>query len=89
MHTFMVVKEPCGWAVRVGRGMSTPFRSRSVAIQEAHRLCESLHRHGVPAEVVVDEIEFAEPVRQSSGFTADRLRSLLRSAERARRERRR
>jgi hypothetical protein len=59
MHTFKVVKEPHGWAVRLGDGMCTPFWSRTQAIREANRLCEALRLHGVSAEVVVDE----EPTR--------------------------
>jgi len=54
MHTFKVVKEPFGWAVRVGEGMSTPFRSRELAVQEANCLCEALRRHGETAEVMVE-----------------------------------
>ncbi|HXQ46828.1 MAG TPA: hypothetical protein VN806_09440 [Caulobacteraceae bacterium] len=59
MHTYKVVKEPHGWAVRLGDGMCTPFWSKAKAIREAGRLCEALRLHGVAAEVVVEE----EPVR--------------------------
>ena len=62
MHTFKVVKEQHGWAVRLGHGMSTPFWSRVVAIQEANCLCEALRSHGEAAEVVIEEIDPTEAV---------------------------
>jgi hypothetical protein len=63
MHTFKVVKEPHGWAVRLGCAMTTPFRSRTLAIEEARSLCDALRRHGEIAEVVVeiDETEKSLP----------------------------
>jgi len=36
MITFDVVKEEHGWAVRMGKRMTTPFRSREQAIREAN-----------------------------------------------------
>lgn len=54
MQTFRVVKEQEGWAVRVGRGMSTPFWTQERAIREARQLCASLQTHGVAAEVVIE-----------------------------------
>lgn len=54
MHTFKVVKEPHGWAVRLGCAMSTPFWSRELAVREANNLCNALRGHGVGAEVVVE-----------------------------------
>ena len=56
MHTFKVVKEPYGWAVRVDPGMSTPFWSRVAAIQQADCLCSAIRSHGEAAEVVIEEI---------------------------------
>lgn len=53
MHTFKVVKEQHGWAVRLDPGMCTPFWSEVLAIREAERLCRSLRAHGVAAEVAV------------------------------------
>lgn len=53
MHTFKVVKEPHGWAVRLDPGMCTPFWSQALAVREAEQLCRSLRAHGVAAEVVV------------------------------------
>jgi len=55
MHTFKVVKEAHGWAVRLGHGMCTPFWSQAQAVREANRLCGALRLHGASAEVVVDE----------------------------------
>lgn len=57
MHTFKVVREPYGWAIRVGEGMSAPFRSREIAVQEAQCLCDALRRHGELAQVTVEPIE--------------------------------
>lgn len=72
MHTFKVVKEPCGWAVRLGHGMSSPFRSRAVAIQEANCLCDALRSHGEAAEVVIEEIDSAEAAPLKSSRPARR-----------------
>jgi hypothetical protein len=54
MQTFRVVKERHGWAVRLGDVMSTHFWTRALAIREAQLLCDSLRRHGVAAEVLID-----------------------------------
>jgi hypothetical protein len=55
MQTFKVVKERVGWAVHFGRGMTTPFWSQVLAIREANGLCEALRRHGVAAEVIIED----------------------------------
>jgi hypothetical protein len=55
MQTFRVAKEPFGWAVRVGTGVITPFWTLALAKSEAERLCERLRRHGVTAEVVIED----------------------------------
>jgi hypothetical protein len=52
---FRVVKEPYGWAVRLGEGMMTPFRSQAMALQHAAGIVEALRRCGEFAEVVVVE----------------------------------
>ncbi len=57
MLTFKVVKEEYGWAVRLGRGMATPFWTQAAAIREAHQLCERMRGHGLAAEVVIEEEE--------------------------------
>jgi hypothetical protein len=54
MIIFNVVKEEYGWAVRMGEGMTTPFRSRAVAIREAGNLAQAIHRHGELAQVIVE-----------------------------------
>lgn len=53
MITFRVAKEQFGWAVRMDRHMTTPFRTRDLAIREAQALAGSLRAHGQPAEVVI------------------------------------
>ena len=70
MHTFKVVKEQYGWAVRLGDGMCTPFWSRAQAIREANRLCDALRMHGVSAQVVVAEAQTDRTTRSLSGATA-------------------
>ena len=55
MPTFRVVEESHGWVVRLGDGMSAPFRTRMMAICEAQSLCDALRRHGVGADVVVED----------------------------------
>ncbi len=54
MIIFNVVKEPHGWAVRMGERMTTPFWSKDLAVLEANRLAASIRRHGERAEVVVE-----------------------------------
>lgn len=52
--SFRVVKEPYGWAVRLGEGMMTPFRSQMHAIEHAYGIAEALRRRGERAEVVIE-----------------------------------
>lgn len=75
MHTFRVVKESDGWAVRLGDAMTTPFWSRRLAVLEATRLCEALRRHGEAARVVIDANELGESTGTSDRFVEDRLRA--------------
>ncbi|HXQ16662.1 MAG TPA: hypothetical protein VN814_18770 [Caulobacteraceae bacterium] len=70
MHTFKVVREEFGWAVRLGPGMTTPFWSQAAALREANALCKSLRSHGVAAEVVVEEGLGNEPGAASRRGTA-------------------
>jgi hypothetical protein len=79
MHTFKVVKEPCGWAVRLGGAMTTPFRTRAVAIEEARNLCDALRRHGEIAEVVIEPADESE-AEACGPFGWSRLEALLRSS---------
>ena len=77
MHTFRVVKEQHGWAVRLGEGMSTPFWTRALAVQEANCLCDGLRRHGQRAEVVVEEPDGAGGADAGARLSADRLAQVL------------
>ena len=52
---FRVVKEPYGWAVRLGDEMMTPFRSRRQAIDHANRFVQALRRQGEHAELRVED----------------------------------
>ena len=54
MITFNVVKEKHGWAIRLGEGMTTPFRSRDLAVREAKCLADAIGCHGQRTEVVVE-----------------------------------
>jgi hypothetical protein len=54
MICFRVVKEPYGWAVRMGEGMMTPFRSRGHAIEHANGFVEALRQRGEQAQVVIE-----------------------------------
>jgi hypothetical protein len=54
MICFRVVKEPYGWAVRMGQGMMTPFRCRRRAIEHANGFAEALRQRGEQAQVVVE-----------------------------------
>jgi hypothetical protein len=64
---FRVVKEPYGWAVRVGEGMMTPFSSRGPAIEHANGFASALRRSGERVEVVVEEVSFLPARRASPG----------------------
>ena len=66
MITFRVVKETHGWAVRLGEQMTTPFWSKSSAVQEASCLAEALGCHGEYTEVLVDGVRLAAPPHQIS-----------------------
>jgi hypothetical protein len=59
MITFNVVREKHGWAIRLDKCMTTPFRLRELAIREAQCLAEAIRRHGESAQVVVEEDEDA------------------------------
>ena len=54
MITFSVVKEPHGWAIRMGDRMTTPYWSRDFAVREANCLADAIRRHGEPTEVIVE-----------------------------------
>jgi predicted Zn-dependent protease len=54
MIIFRVSYELYGWSVRMSPHMSTPFRTRELAVREAHALARALQAHGQRAEVIVD-----------------------------------
>lgn len=56
MICFRVVKEPYGWAVRIGEGMMTPFTSRSLAFDHANGMAAALRGRGETAEVIVEDL---------------------------------
>ncbi len=61
-----VVKEPHGWAVRLGEGLMTPFRSCDRAVDHANGYAEALRAHGQVVEVLVEQT-FAPAARISRG----------------------
>ena len=71
--SFRVVKEPYGWAVRMGHGMMTPFRTRASAIEHATGCAANLRECGQPAEVILEECRSVAPVarrRSRARFSA-------------------
>jgi hypothetical protein len=78
MIIFNVVKEEYGWAVRMGEGMTTPFRSRAVAIREAGNLAQAIHRHGELAQVIVEGAVQVEA--DSSALTPVKAKALVHDA---------
>ena len=78
MITFNVVKEQNGWAVRMGERMTTPFRSRDLAIQEANCLAEAIRCHGECAEVIVEGAEPNDSPKIAKNLSTARIDSLLR-----------
>jgi hypothetical protein len=52
MHKFEIAKDQYGWVVRLGAGVSAPFRTRILANRAAQDLCLTLRRHGELACVV-------------------------------------
>jgi hypothetical protein len=78
MITFNVVKEDCGWAIRIGERMLTPFRSRDLAVREAKCLADAIRKHGECTEVIVEGADPREPPNRGYGSSAARLGALLR-----------
>ena len=77
MITFDVVKEEHGWAVRMGERMTTPFRSRRLAIQEANCLAEAIRRHGESTQVIVEGVRLDEPPSRFRDASPARVNSIL------------
>jgi hypothetical protein len=78
MITFNVVKEQHGWAIRMGRGMTTPFWSRELAIREANCLADSIRCHGECTEVIIEGANSNEPPKRIMGVSSSRLEAPLR-----------
>jgi hypothetical protein len=78
MITFNVVKEPCGWAIRMGERMATPFWSKEVAIREANALADAIRCHGECAAVVVEGVEPDVTTMRFSGSSSSRLAAVPR-----------
>lgn len=70
MITFDVVKEEHGWAIRMGKCMTTPFRSRERAIREANCLADTIRCHGECVEVVVEGADPNEALKKIKGSNA-------------------
>ncbi len=73
MITFRVAKEQFGWAVQMDQHMTTPFRTRELAVREAKALAGSLHAHGQPAVVVIQGDEPAAPEMRASSAASSIL----------------
>lgn len=59
--SFRIVREPYGWAVRMGDGVMTPFESRQLALQHAQGFADVLRGCGERVEVVCDEEAASRP----------------------------
>ncbi len=77
MITFNVVKEEHGWAIQIGERMTTPFRSRDVAIREANCLADAIRCHGACAKVIIEGSDLNEPQRKIEGTSLARPDALL------------
>lgn len=64
MITFNVVRDRHGWAIRTGDGVTAPYWSRDMAIQEANCLAEAIRRHGALTEVIIEGGEMGPPAGQ-------------------------
>ncbi len=78
MIIFSVVKDKHGWAVQTGEQMTTPFRSRELAIREATCLADSIRRHGEFAEVVVEGAKHSEAPHRISRSASSLVDAVLR-----------
>jgi hypothetical protein len=77
MIVFNVVKEQYGWAVRTGDCMTTPFRSKELAVQEANCLADGIRCHGESAEVIVEGVDPTIAARMIKRRGALRLAGFL------------
>jgi len=77
-HTLRVVRDPFGWTVCLGAGMTSPFRTRAGAIREAECLCQQLRAHGEAAEIVIEESVGTRASGAGDAHAVNRLVQLLR-----------
>ena len=77
-HTLRVVRDPFGWTVCLGAGMTSPFRTRAGAIREAECLCQQLRAHGEAAEIVIEEVVGTGSPGADDAHAVNRLAQLLR-----------
>jgi hypothetical protein len=79
--TFYVVKEPHGWAIRMGEGMTTPFWSKHMAVQAANSLARAIRCHGERTQVIIqdlNEVRASVPLAVSLGLgTLRRLEGVV------------
>jgi hypothetical protein len=78
MITFNVVKEACGWAIRMEERMTMPFWSRDLAISEANALADAIRCHGECAEVVVEGAEPGAKTMKLRASSSSRLAAVPR-----------
>jgi hypothetical protein len=78
MITFSVIRDDSGWTIQTGAGMTTPFRSRESAINEARCLAEAIRRHGQCVEVIVESGNSGNSDDIRRNFTANAPRLILR-----------
>ncbi|GIK49844.1 MAG: hypothetical protein BroJett013_25410 [Alphaproteobacteria bacterium] len=60
LHTFKVVKEDAGWAVKLGEALIAPCRSQLAALAEAQRMAEALARNGEAVAIAIDRDQEAQ-----------------------------
>lgn len=76
MHTFRVVKEESGWAVKLGEAQIAPCRSQLAAVEEAERMADALRRSGAAVAIVIDRdqdaLRLAAPLATAAHVWASR-----------------
>jgi len=78
MITFNVVKEQYGWAIRIGKHMTTPFWSRDLAVREASSLADAIRCHGECVQVIVEVADQNDPPKMIKGFGPSRVDAVSR-----------
>jgi hypothetical protein len=77
MIVFRVTQERHGWAVQMDAHMTTPFRTRDLAVREAQRLVAGLRAHGQRAQVIVDTEGSLEAVTLAMPVASVRSQAVL------------